>query len=100
MTNLSQQQNKLLQILNAKLRVEQVLNAMEAAHDNWLRQIACFNRQKASLELRFLTEELLSRRKLTHVLQSAKSADFYAPELPWYYPFTQNVHCCSVSNFL
>ena len=85
MANLWQKQDNLLQIVAAKLRVEQLLAAMEARHDHWLQQVARFNRQKASLELGFLTEELLSRRELTNILTSAKSSGFHAPKLQWYY---------------
>ena len=59
--NLWQNQDKQLQVINAKLRIEQCLSAMESAHAHWVQQTARFNRQKASLELGFLTEELLSR---------------------------------------
>ena len=83
--NLWQNQDKQLQVINAKLRIEQCLSAMESAHAHWVQQTARFNRQKASLELGFLTEELLSRTELNKILTSAKTAGYYAPDAQWYY---------------
>ena len=44
--NLWQNQDKQLQVINAKLRIEQCLSAMESAHAHWVQQTARFNRQK------------------------------------------------------
>ena len=60
-------------------------SAMESAHAHWLQQLARFNRQKASLELGFLTEELLSRQELNKIVTSARAVGFYAPATQWYY---------------
>ena len=83
--NLWQRHDKLLQVVNAKLRIEQCLSAMESAHAHWVQQTARFNRQKAALELGCLTEELLSRIELNKILTSARSAGYYAPNIQWYY---------------
>ena len=83
--NLWQNQDKQLQVINAKLRIDQCLSAMESAHAHWVQQTARFNRQKASLELGFLTEELLSRTELNKILTSAKTAGYYAPDAQRYY---------------
>ena len=56
------QQDNLLQVLDSEIRIDQVVSAMKSAQDNWLRQVDKFNRQVASLELGFLTEELLTLR--------------------------------------
>ena len=58
---------------------------MESAHAHWLQQLAKFNQQKASLELGFLTEELLSRQELNKIVTSARAVGFYAPAAQCYY---------------
>ena len=75
----------LLQFLHAKLKVEQVLSAMTASHTHWLRQVAMFERQKASLELGFLTEDLIAKKELMRIVNSRRKMGYYAPQLEWYY---------------
>ena len=74
-----------LTILQAKLRIEQILRGLEASHEYWLRQVRTFNRQKAALELGFLTEDLVNRQDLLHVVTSGRRAGFYTPDINWYY---------------
>ena len=77
-------QDKLLQIINAKLRIEQVLSDMESVHSNWLRQ-DMFHRQRASLELEFVTDELISRHQLLRILTADRRAGFSSPTVNWYF---------------
>ena len=51
----------------------------------WLRQVMTFNRQKAAMELGFLTEDLVSRQDLMHIVKSGLQAGFYAPAINWFY---------------
>ena len=74
-----------LTILETKLRIEQILRSLEASHEYWLRQVMTFNRQKAALELGFLTEDLVSRQDLMHIVKSGLQAGFYAPAINWFY---------------
>ena len=61
-----------------------MLSAMESACSNWLRQ-DMFHRQRASLELGFLTEELISRQELLRNLTAGRRAGFSSPTVNWYY---------------
>lgn len=96
-SQLSQQDN-LLQVIDAQIRIDQVLSAMESAHDNWLRQVDKFNRQVASLELGFLTEELISRQEIVRILTAGRRAGYESPSAHWYYenvrvsPITRTEH--------
>ena len=74
-----------LTILETKLRIEQILRSLEASHEYWLRQVMTFNRQKAAMELGFLTEDLVSRQDLMHIVKSGLQAGFYAPAINWFY---------------
>ena len=71
--------------LLAKVRLEQTLRALESTHEHWLRQVMRFERQQASLELGFLTEELIDRKELRHIISAGRRAGFYAPDINWFY---------------
>ena len=72
------------QFLDAKLK-EQVLNAVTASHTHWLRRVAKFERQKALVELGFLTEDLKAKQELMRIVTSSRKMGYYAPRLEWYY---------------
>ena len=44
-----------------------------------------FHRQRASLELGFLTEELISRQELLRILTAGRRAGLSSPTVNWYY---------------
>ena len=67
----------------AKLKVEQVLNAMTASHTHWLRQVAKFERQQASLELGFLKEDLIVKQELMRIVTSSRKMGYYVRMLEW-----------------
>ena len=94
-TRLSQQDN-FLQVINSQVRIDQVLSAMKSAHDTWLRQVDKFNRQVASLELGFLTEELLSRQEIVKILTAGRRAGFESPSIHWYY---ENIRVYPISRY-
>ena len=94
-THLSQQDN-FLQVINSQVRIDQVLSAMKSAHDTWLRQVDKFNRQVASLELGFLTEELLSRQEIVKILTAGRRAGFESPSIHWYY---ENIRVYPISRY-
>ena len=48
-----------------------------------------FNRQKAAMELGFLTADLVSRHDLLRIVKSGLQAGFYAPATNWYYSNTR-----------
>ena len=57
---------------------------MEYACSKWLRQ-DMFHRQRASFELGFLTEELISRQELLRILTAGRRAEVSSPTVNWYY---------------
>ena len=61
------------------------MRALESTHEHWLRQVLRFERQQASLELGFLTEELIDRKELMQIIKSGRRAGFYAPNINWFY---------------
>ena len=61
-----------------------MLSAMESARSKWLRHDV-FHRQRASFELEFLTEELISRQELLRILTADRRAGFSSPTVNWYY---------------
>ena len=72
--------DKLLQIIDAKLRIEQVLSAMESAHRQDM-----FYRQRASLDLGFFNQTVISRQELVRILTADRRAGFSSPTVNWYY---------------
>ena len=58
---------------------------IEAAHDTWLRQQDRYRRQRASLELGWLTEEVLPVKDLQKLINYAKRQDLRPLPNEWYY---------------
>ena len=81
---MNQTENR-FEFLLAKVRLEQTMRALESTHEHWLRQVLRFERQQASLELGFLTEELIDRKELMQIIKSGRRAGFYAPNINWFY---------------
>ena len=55
--------------LKLTVETDRVLSAIEAAHNNWVRQVELYHRQKASLEIGRLTEKILPAKELVRILQ-------------------------------
>ena len=73
------------------VRLTSVVNNMQTVYESWLRQVDLFNRQRAELELGYLTEEMLPVVELSKILVNA--AKFGVAPLPveWYYSNTKVV---------
>ena len=76
---------KEITVLKSAVEVERILSAVEAAHNNWLRQVDKHRRQRASLELGWLTEEILPRQELRQIIAYNRERNRYAPPIEWYY---------------
>ena len=71
--------------LKSTVETDRVLSAIEAAHNNWLRQVELYHRQRASLEMGRLTEDILPTKALIRILEQARRKNLYAPSAVWYY---------------
>ncbi len=70
-------------------RIDRLLAGLESVHTVWLRQMDLYQRQRASLELGWMTEEVLAVPELRRILVGSRRAGWEAPRLEWYY---ENVH--------
>ena len=71
--------------LKSTVETDRVLSAIEAAHNNWLRQVELYHRQRASLEIGRLTEDILPMKDLVRILEQGRRDNLYAPSAVWYY---------------
>ena len=71
--------------MDTTMMLDQLISALEPSHALWLRQAAKFQRQRASLELSFLTEEILPVPELQKILRFARRAGFLTEPPTWYY---------------
>lgn len=76
-------------LLNLETRIDRALASLETAHNQWIRQLEKHHRQRASLELGWLTEEILPIPELRRICDEGRRAGFYAPPVQWYY---EHVH--------
>lgn len=83
--SVTRHQQEYIEFLNIELQINQALSAIEATHNHWLRQVDKHQRQKASLQLGWLTEELLPPDELSQIIEAAGRLGFRAPPLQWYY---------------
>jgi hypothetical protein len=83
--DISERQNEQIQLLDTEMRIDQSLSAIESAHNVWLRQLDKYQRQRASLELGWLTEEVLPPKELDRILTMGRKAGFHTPSIEWYY---------------
>ncbi len=82
-------QDQVITLLDSEARLEQALSAIEASHNLWLQQQARYQRQRASLELGWLTEEILPVSELQRILEAGRHAGFETLNLQWYYQHVQ-----------
>ena len=85
MKTIMEKNHLLIEMLKAELRIDQALSAIEATHNQWLRQLDRYHRQRIALELGWLTEEVLSAPELRQILEAGRRVGLQAPPLPWYY---------------
>ena len=83
--DIMQKQEVRIEFIDSEIKIDQALSMIENAHHRWLRQLDKYNRQKASLELGWLTEEVLPPAELGRIIRAGRRAGFHAPPSQWYY---------------
>ena len=71
--------------LEESTQIDRILSALESVHNLWLRESDRYQRQRASLELRQLTEEILPPNELMLILDNSQGVGLSSPGLAWYY---------------
>ena len=66
-------------------RINRILTSLERAHSIWLRQVDIYQRQRAALELGWLTEEMLPPADLRHILECGEDVGLTGPRPEWYF---------------
>ena len=84
-----QSQQKKVSALVAHSFIGQILTAIEAQHNSWLRQLDKYRRQQASLDLGRLTEEILPVSELKRIIAAGLKIGLKAPPVRWYYEHIQ-----------
>ena len=70
-------------------RVDRILAALGSVQYLWQRQCDRYQRQRASLELGWLTEEILPLQDLVQILESSRELGHFGPRSEWYYEHIQ-----------
>ena len=70
-----------IDILRSVIQTDRALTLIETTHNVWLRQLDRYNRQRAALELGYLTEDILSVKDLTKIIQDAQLHNLHTPTL-------------------
>ena len=71
--------------LEQSSQIDQILSALESVHNLWLREADRYRRQRASLELGQLTEEIVPPKELLLILEASQGVGLFSPGLAWYY---------------
>ena len=71
--------------LEQSSQIDQILSALESVHNLWLRKADRYRRQRASLELGQLTEEIVPPKELLLILEASQGVGLFSPGLAWYY---------------
>ena len=87
--NITNKLRNRLKILRATLQSDRALALIETTYNLWLRQLDTYNRQRAALELGYLTEAILSVEDLTRIIQDARQHNLHTPNLNWYYSYIE-----------
>ncbi len=74
-----------LVMLRLEAQIDRTLSELEVIYHNWERQIDLYKRQRASLEMGRLTEEILPNPELDLILKAGRRAGFHAAPIQWYY---------------
>ena len=77
------------QYVRSVIRTDRALTLIETTHNLWLRQLDIYNRQRAALELRYMTEDILSVKDLIQIIQDAQLHNLHTPTLNWYYSYVK-----------
>ena len=77
--------------LEQSSQIDQILSALESVHDLWLREADRYRRQRASLELGQLTEEIVPPKELLLILNASQGVGLFSPGLAWYYQHVTSV---------
>ena len=78
-----------IDVLTSATQTDRTLTLIETTHNLWLRQLDRYNRQRAALELGYLTEDILSIEDLTQIIVDAKQHNLHAPNINWYYSYVK-----------
>ena len=78
-------QEERIRRIRENMRIAQYLDALESIHNLWLRSHDRYVRQRASLELGWLTEEILPPEELRTILRYGQKEGLYSPRAEWYY---------------
>ena len=65
---------QMINSLNARVSIGQMLAAVEAIHYQWLRRVDQYQRQRASLETGSFTEDILPPTELNKIIDSARQS--------------------------
>ena len=68
-----------------QLYIGQVVASIESVHNSWLRRLDKYQRQRASLDLGWLTEEILPKIELDRIIVAGKQRGMQALPIRWYY---------------
>ena len=71
--------------LEESTQIDRILSALESVHNLWLRESDRYQRQRASLELGQLTEEILPPNELMLILENSQGVGLFSQGLAWYY---------------
>ena len=71
--------------LEESTQIDPMLSALESVNNLWLRESGRYQRQRASLELGQLTEEILPPNELLLILETSQGVGLFSPGLAWYY---------------
>ena len=71
--------------LEESTQIDRILSALESVDNVWLHESDRYQRQRASLELGQLTEEILPPKELMLILENSQNVGLFSPGLAWYY---------------
>ena len=76
--------------LEESTQIDWILSALKSVH-LWLRESDRYQRQRASLELGQLTEEILPPNELLLILENSQGVGLFLPGLAWYYQHVSTI---------
>ena len=71
--------------LEESTQIDRILSALESLQNLWLRESDRYQRQRTSLELGQLIEEILPPNELLLILENSQGVGLFSPGLSWYY---------------
>ena len=88
-TRIIDKYSQFLKATDSAIRIDRALVSLEAAHNIWLRQRDRYQRQRASLELGRLTEDVLPPTELRKICDAIRRLGHVPLPLHWYYEHTR-----------